>query len=67
MRNPETTRLYKQFKQNSHCVCCPEHDPVVLEFHHIDPSKKTATIAQLVKQGESWERVLKEIKICVVT
>lgn len=62
MRNPETTRLYKQFKENASCVCCSEDASVTLEFHHVDPSTKKATVSQLVKRGASWPEVLEEMK-----
>jgi len=50
-----------------HSCSCGEADPVVLEFHHRDPSQKEAGINQLMYQrGLSWGTVIKEIKKCRV-
>lgn len=46
------------------CVCCGESDPVVLDFDHIDPTKKLFTIGTALKH--SRQKVLDEIKKCQV-
>lgn len=48
------------------CVDCPEDDPVVLDFDHVDPSIKTANVPAMVRWAYSWETILKEIEKCVV-
>jgi hypothetical protein len=47
------------------CVDCGESDPIVLEFDHIG-TDKVATISCMVKNRMSWERILAEIRKCVV-
>lgn len=48
------------------CEICGIKDPRVLEFDHIDPSKKKATVSILLSQGFTWgsDRVRKEVKKC---
>lgn len=64
------TRLEKQqrikdIKENSlGCSKCKEKRIHLLDFHHIDPTKKTFQIGQGESKG--WERVLKEIEKCVL-
>jgi len=65
MRNKETDRLYREFKENSKCACCPENDPITIEFHHIDPSTKTASVGAMVHDGADWKTVYAEICKCV--
>ena len=65
--------LRAEFRQNmlkylvTHpCVICGEADMRTLEFDHLDPSQKSFSISQAVKQGKSWSLVLLEIKKCRV-
>jgi hypothetical protein len=48
------------------CVNCGKSDPVVLEFDHVDPRTKVATVADLVRQAYGLERIQQEISLCVV-
>jgi len=47
------------------CVDCGETDVVLLEFDHLDPSKKVADIGFLLAR-KPWHLVLKEIEKCAV-
>lgn len=52
---------------NSHpCVDCGETDPIVLEFDHTNPLEKTANIADMIRNGNSLEKIKDEIKKCEV-
>lgn len=62
-RNREYIRSYLQ---NHPCVDCGEVDIIVLEFDHVDASKKTANISDMVRQAFSLERLKREIDFCVV-
>lgn len=46
------------------CIDCGEADPVVLEFDHVNG--KDATVASLIRDGVSTERIRQEIGLCVV-
>ncbi len=51
-----------KIKKDNKCSNCMETDPACLIFHHIDPSKKRASIHKLYKYGLG--AVKKEIKKC---
>lgn len=57
-------KILEYFMEHS-CVSCGESNPVVLEFHHTDPSTKLGCVSNLVKT-KNWEIVLEEIRKCVV-
>ena len=48
------------------CVDCGETDPVVLDFDHSDKDKKVASIADMVKDRQSWSKIELEITKCAV-
>jgi hypothetical protein len=48
------------------CVDCGEKDPVVLEFDHIDPTKKRYEVGYLVGRRSSWKQIQEEISLCDV-
>ncbi len=54
------------YKVNKGCSRCGfnEH-PVALEFNHIDPSKKSKSVSQLVKKGV-MKNINNEIEKCQV-
>lgn len=64
------TRLEKQNqiqdikKQSSGCLKCEEKRIHLLDFHHLDPSKKTFQIGQGESKG--WDRVQAEIEKCIL-
>jgi hypothetical protein len=53
------------------CEICGESRSWVLDFHHLDPSKKTITISQYVSSGTvgletKKKKVLKELENCIL-
>jgi hypothetical protein len=54
------------YKAAKGCCVCGDKDPIVLDFHHLDPSKKKDSIALLINQRKPLETVMKEIEKCVV-
>lgn len=53
-----------EYKDNCSCAKCGESRNWLLDFHHIDPSKKSFQISQ--GEAKGWEKIKKEIKKCVV-
>jgi len=55
---------YSQLMEDKFCQDCGETDTIVLEWHHIDPSKKDMSIADmLTRRGK--KTILEEIEKCV--
>jgi len=62
----ETRIKVLQYLAEKGCSECDEHNPRVLEFDHIDPSRKHKPISRLVTTGYSWasEVLRAEIRKC---
>lgn len=60
-----TREWFKALKQRLSCLVCSEDDPCCLEFHHVDPSSKRATIANLVRSEAPIKQIVHELKKCV--
>jgi len=60
----EHNRKIKEIKSNACCALCPESESVCLDFHHL--RDKDVPISRIVHRGYSWERILMEMKKCVV-
>ena len=55
-----------ELKKKLKCVKCGyDKHPAALDFHHKNPKKKEAQIAQMAITG-SWAKMLEEIKKCIV-
>ena len=52
------------FKASLSCTVCGVNHPAVIDFHHVDPSTKTAGIQTLIKNGR-FAAAYKEVKKCV--
>jgi predicted HNH restriction endonuclease len=53
------------------CHVCDESRSWVLDFHHLDPSKKTMTISQYASSGTAGietkkKRILEELQHCII-
>lgn len=55
----------EQIKSNLSCKKCGDNRFYVLDFHHIDPTKKENGIAQMLRNNTSWEKIEEEIKKCI--
>jgi hypothetical protein len=55
-----------QFKAGKKCYYCPEDTACCLDFHHLDPSTKEFNISQMLHDGCSFKRLLKEIGKCLL-
>lgn len=61
-REKEAKEYAWDIKETKGCSECKENDPACLVFHHLDPSKKRASIHKLYKYGVN--AVKKEITKC---
>lgn len=61
LKNRKYIMRFKQFKG---CCCCKEKEPVVLEFHHLDQSKKHKNVTSM--SGCNIDKIKNEIRKCVV-
>mgnify|MGYP000441469659 CR=1 FL=1 len=58
-------RWLTEYKDGKPCADCGEvFDPVCMDFHHREPHLKKDQVRQLLRDGYSWETVMKEIKKC---
>ncbi len=54
-----------EVKKNNPCECGIDN-PVVLQFHHINPKEKEINPSKMCKQGWGLDRVQKELDKCKV-
>jgi hypothetical protein len=45
------------------CLCGLEDDPIIYDFHHLDPGTKELRISSKIS---SWETIVEEAKKCVM-
>ena len=57
--------MVNEIKTTLGCAKCGEARFYLLEFHHIDPSEKSDTVARLVHSSCNIEKVQAEIEKCV--
>jgi hypothetical protein len=57
--------VWKYLKEHG-CEECGERDPRVLEFDHIDPHEKRATVSEMVAGAYSMDSLKEEIGKCRV-
>jgi hypothetical protein len=63
----ETKRsIVSDIKSQMKCKKCGENRYYVLDFHHLDPSEKEATVARMVSNNYQLEKTLQEIEKCIV-
>lgn len=64
--NQEVKKVwFKNLKAGLQCELCGENHPATLDFHHLDPSKKSATIS-MSYMNWSIEHIEEEIAKCQV-
>ncbi len=61
----KTKQWLYELKMGLKCAHCEADNPIVLDFHHIDPTTKEATVAH-ISRNNAKERILKEIAKCIV-
>jgi len=68
-KKPRKHRIKKEFiewKKTLKCSRCENSDYRVLEFHHINPSEKEYSIANMIDSGFGKEKLDNEISKCDV-
>jgi transcription elongation factor Elf1 len=65
-RQQEIREKFQDYKSTLFCEHCGETHIACLDFHHKDPATKDIVLAHAVKQGWSYERIMDEVKKCVV-
>jgi DNA-binding CsgD family transcriptional regulator len=69
-RTTQLRRRNKEYawsiKAKHGCVKCGNKDPECLDFHHIDHSTKTNTIAQLIRNATTINNLQNEIDKCEI-
>jgi len=65
-KRDEFHRRMLEVLRNQACSDCNESDIRVLEFDHIDETKKSFSISQSVRLNKSWAQTVAEMKKCRV-
>lgn len=56
---------YYEFMQTQSCTDCGETRVATLQWDHIDPSTKSFNIADALRLGYGWDKIMAEIEKCV--
>lgn len=62
----EKKEIVQEIKSNFSCAKCGDTRGYVLDFHHIEPNEKEATVARLTSNSSNLTKVYDEIKKCIV-
>lgn len=68
MSNKDIRGWFKEWKKTLDCVECGEDHHATLEFHHVEPAKKSFAISAAVRSAKNWEdikRIRRELKKCI--
>jgi len=65
-RRKKLLAKYRKWKSDIGCKCCPEVEGICLELHHLDPNKKEINPSDMLKNGWSWKKIMKEAVKCIV-
>jgi hypothetical protein len=65
LRRKECKEYVQAYLLTHPCIKCGEDDPIVLDFHHRDPKKKTKGVARLAATS-TLDQVKVEIAKCDV-
>jgi hypothetical protein len=63
-RRERNATWFKEYKRTKSCLYCGESHPACIDFHHRDPSEKEINPSNMLSQGWSPERMLKELMKC---
>ena len=57
---------WRNWKSEQGCQYCNENEAICLELHHLDPTIKDDSLANMVAHGVSWKNLMEEAKKCIV-
>ena len=60
----ELKEWYKKEKSTKDCIIC--HKRIYLQYHHVDPSTKIMSVAQMVHKAFPKEDIIAEMNKCVI-
>lgn len=55
-----------KYKLEHGCSRCTERDPICLDFHHVDPSKKDKSVSDLVRHRATVKKITIEMEKCIL-
>ncbi len=63
----ENTKKRMIDSMGGECVCCGYKECMAaMDFHHIEMDKKEIGIARMLANPSSWEKIVKELRKCVL-
>ena len=62
----ERRDLVYEFKLSNPCTSCGESNPIVLEFHHLNPKEKRNDVSNMASHGYSVKSIEEEIEKCII-
>ena len=64
-RRKERRLWFLAITNTTKCVVCPENHPWCIDFHHLNSKEKDQTVAKLLSDLRSKDRVIKEMEKCI--
>ena len=65
-RQRRNKAFVQQYKADKKCLCCGESCGICLDFHHLDPTTKRASVSRISATRLSIEVILEEIAKCII-
>lgn len=62
----EKKEVISDLKQQCKCAKCGESRSYLLDYHHLDPAEKESTVARMISNNYSLDKVYSEMKKCIV-
>ena len=63
-RRHELAKKRFEYLEGKGCLDCGEDNPIVLDFDHREGETKIDSVANMIRLGFSWEKILIEIQKC---
>lgn len=66
IKRKEISNKVQEYKADKGCKLCQEKHPACLTFHHVDPTIKTNTVSNFIRNRRTEEAIFEEIEKCEV-